>query len=123
MSIYEEVEIEDMEFDAQEQMYYYPCPCGDKFRIGLEELHDGEDIAKCPSCSLRIMVIFDQADLPPYIDDDDDDDDHGDDDVAIKSDDKDIEKSELAKKEKEATPSDKDTEKLTEKLHTIRIES
>jgi diphthamide biosynthesis protein 3 len=121
MSIYEEVEIEDMEFDEQEQMYYYPCPCGDKFRIGLEELHDGEDIAKCPSCSLRIMVIFDPADLPPFIEDDDDDDDDAKE--AIKSDEKSTGKSEPEKKEKQATPNDKDTEKLTEKLQAIRIES
>jgi diphthamide biosynthesis protein 3 len=64
MSIYEEIEIEDMTFDPDELVYTYPCPCGDKFRITLEELWDGEDIAKCPSCTLRIMVIFDEADLP-----------------------------------------------------------
>ena len=64
MSIYEEIEIEDMTFDPVELTYTYPCPCGDKFRITLEELWDGEDIAKCPSCTLRIMVIFDEADLP-----------------------------------------------------------
>ena len=64
MSIYEEIEIEDMVFDEQELIYTYPCPCGDKFRITLEELWDGEDIAKCPSCTLRIMVIFEEEDLP-----------------------------------------------------------
>lgn len=64
MSIYEEVEIEDMVYDAKEGMYYYPCPCGDKFRISLEELWDGEDIAKCPSCTLRIQVIYEEEDLP-----------------------------------------------------------
>ena len=31
----------------------------DKFFIGLEELDDGEDVADCPSCTLRIRVIFD----------------------------------------------------------------
>jgi diphthamide biosynthesis protein 3 len=113
MSIYEEVEIEDMEFNEKEQMYYYPCPCGDRFRIGLEELWDGEDIAKCPSCSLRIMVIFDQADLPPFIDDDEDD-------ASGKA----IEKPEPEqKKDKEETPNDKDTEKLTDKIQAICIES
>lgn len=73
MSIYEEVEIEDMTFDTNELVYTYPCPCGDKFRISLEELWDGEDIAKCPSCTLRIMVIYDPEDLPPLPDDLDDD--------------------------------------------------
>ena len=58
-AIYDEIEIEDMTFDEVLQIYQYPCPCGDRFQIGLEDLRDGEDIAACPSCSLRIRVIFD----------------------------------------------------------------
>jgi diphthamide biosynthesis protein 3 len=65
MSIYEEVEIEDMMYNDTDYSYTYQCPCGDIFRITLEELYDGEDIAKCPSCTLRIMVIYDLSDLPP----------------------------------------------------------
>ena len=65
MSIYEEVEIEDMIYNEKDFSYTYQCPCGDIFRITLEELHDGEDIAKCPSCTLRIMVVYDIDDLPP----------------------------------------------------------
>ncbi len=68
MSIYEEIEIEDMEYDPKELRYTYPCPCGDKFRVTLEELWDGEDIAICPSCTLRIMVIYEEDDLPPLPD-------------------------------------------------------
>lgn len=64
MSIYEEVEIEDMTYDPGDFVYTYPCPCGDKFRITLEELWDGEDIAKCPSCTLQIMVIYEEENLP-----------------------------------------------------------
>lgn len=34
MSIYhDEIEIEDMEYDEEAEIYYYPCPCGDKFEI------------------------------------------------------------------------------------------
>ena len=62
--IYEEVEIEDMIYDELDYSYSYPCPCGDIFRIALEDLYDGEDIAKCPSCTLRVRVIFDEEDLP-----------------------------------------------------------
>ena len=62
--IYEEIEIEDMDFDLSSQIYYYPCPCGDRFRISLEDLNDGEDVAICPSCSLRIRVIFSLDSLP-----------------------------------------------------------
>eukprot|EP01083_Nonionella_stella_P208189 755715_1 len=71
MSIYEEVEIEDLDYDPVELLYTYPCPCGDKFRITLEELWDGEDIAPCPSCTLRIEIIYDEDDLPPLPDESD----------------------------------------------------
>lgn len=34
MSIYhDEVEIEDFEYDEEDETYYYPCPCGDRFQI------------------------------------------------------------------------------------------
>mmetsp|Transcript_14760 Transcript_14760/g.32132 ORF Transcript_14760/g.32132 Transcript_14760/m.32132 type:complete len:108 (-) Transcript_14760:5-328(-) len=72
MSIYEEVEFEDLDYDPVSQIYTYPCPCGDKFSISLEELWDGEDIATCPSCTLRIEIIYDEEDLPPLRDDSDD---------------------------------------------------
>ena len=58
-NIYDEVEIEDFTWDATLQIYHYPCPCGDRFEIGLADLQDGEDIAVCPSCSLMVRVIFD----------------------------------------------------------------
>jgi diphthamide biosynthesis protein 3 len=59
ISIYDEVEIEDMTFDEAMGVYQFPCPCGDKFQITLEDLLDEQDIAVCPSCSLMIRVIFD----------------------------------------------------------------
>jgi hypothetical protein len=81
MSVYDEVEIEDMEFNEKDQIYTYPCPCGDKFFIELQDLHDGEDIASCPSCSLTIRIIFDKDNLPELrdesSDDDEDDDESG----------------------------------------------
>jgi diphthamide biosynthesis protein 3 len=58
-NIYDEIEIEDMTFDKTLQIYHYPCPCGDRFEIGVADLRDGEEIAVCPSCSLMIKVIFD----------------------------------------------------------------
>ena len=41
----------------EEETYYYPCPCGDRFAITKEELQCGEEVATCPSCSLIIKVI------------------------------------------------------------------
>jgi diphthamide biosynthesis protein 3 len=58
ISVYDEVEIEDMTYDETLQLYHYPCPCGDRFEIALHDLMDGEDIGVCPSCSLMIRVIF-----------------------------------------------------------------
>lgn len=57
-NIYDEIEIEDMTYDPILQIYHYPCPCGDRFEIGIADLRDGEDIGVCPSCSLMIKVIF-----------------------------------------------------------------
>lgn len=61
VSIYDEVEIEDMTFDPKMDIFHYPCPCGDRFEISKEDLKDGEEIAVCPSCSLMIKVIFDSV--------------------------------------------------------------
>lgn len=32
-TVYDEVEIEDFDFDPEMGMFYYPCPCGDRFQI------------------------------------------------------------------------------------------
>eukprot|EP00897_Mesotaenium_endlicherianum_P004032 jgi/Mesen1/3657/ME000200S02734 len=66
---YDDVEIEDMEWSEDLKAYSYPCPCGDLFQITLvsdpdtffmtdEELRMGEEIARCPSCSLYITVVY-----------------------------------------------------------------
>ena len=59
MSYYDEVELEDMEFDGVKEEFHYPCPCGDRFEISPAQLRDAEDIARCPSCTLTIRIIFD----------------------------------------------------------------
>uniref|UniRef100_A0A0N5BKD3 Diphthamide biosynthesis protein 3 n=1 Tax=Strongyloides papillosus TaxID=174720 RepID=A0A0N5BKD3_STREA len=60
MSVFhDEVEIEDFEFDEDKQVYWHPCPCGDRFEITKEMLELGEDVATCPSCSLIVRVIYD----------------------------------------------------------------
>lgn len=66
MSVYDEIEIEDMTYDEDTMLFTYPCPCGDKFQIFIDDLLDGEnDIAVCPSCSLQIQVIYEK--VSPYI--------------------------------------------------------
>jgi hypothetical protein len=57
--VYDEIEIEDMDFDEEFGQFFYPCPCGDRFMITLEMIKEKEIIATCPSCSLTIKVIYD----------------------------------------------------------------
>ena len=56
---YDEVELEDMSNDEERDLFHYPCPCGDRFEITRSQLKDAEDVARCPSCSLIIRVVFD----------------------------------------------------------------
>ncbi|CRG97746.1 zinc finger protein, putative [Plasmodium gallinaceum] len=64
--IYEEVKLEDFEFDESIKTFFYPCPCGDIFEITLEDLLKGENILRCPSCSLTIKIIYDFNNLKKY---------------------------------------------------------
>lgn len=64
--IYDEVEIEDLDFDSETGKFFYPCPCGDKFTITLEQIRMGEVIAECPSCSLTIRIIYDKDSYETY---------------------------------------------------------
>jgi diphthamide biosynthesis protein 3 len=59
VALYDEVEIEDCVYDETLEIYHHPCPCGDRFEISIADMRDGEDIARCPSCSLMIRIIFD----------------------------------------------------------------
>lgn len=34
-SVYDEIEIEDFDYDPDVQTFYYPCPCGDRFQVSL----------------------------------------------------------------------------------------
>ena len=65
MQIYDEIEIEDMQY--MDGSFYYPCPCGDRFHISFDEMIKyGEDIATCPGCTLVIRVIYDDEDLSRF---------------------------------------------------------
>ncbi|KAH9385787.1 diphthamide biosynthesis protein 3 [Nematocida major] len=60
---YDEVDIEQMEYSAETELFTYPCPCGDMFEISLEDLMNGEEVATCPSCSLIVKVNYLQEDI------------------------------------------------------------
>ena len=55
-NMYDEIEIEDMDFE--DGIFTYLCPCGDKFQITVDQLKSGKTIAMCPSCPLIIEIIF-----------------------------------------------------------------
>ncbi|CAE6361866.1 unnamed protein product [Rhizoctonia solani] len=63
ISYYDEIEIEDMSWDADKRVFHYPCPCGDRFEISRAQLGNYEDVATCPSCSLIIRVVYDPLDF------------------------------------------------------------
>jgi len=71
---YDEIEIEDMAWDAVKKVFHYPCPCGDRFEISRQQLREYEDIATCPSCSLIIRVIYDPLDYEDEDSENEDDD-------------------------------------------------
>ena len=59
IAVHEEVPLAEMELDEELDGYLYDCPCGDEFFISIEDLKQGLNIAECPSCSLKIRVLFD----------------------------------------------------------------
>ncbi|CAG9472247.1 diphthamide biosynthesis protein 3, putative [Plasmodium vivax] len=67
--IYEEVKLEDFEFDETIKTFFYPCPCGDIFEVTLEGILKGEDVLRCPSCSLTIKIVYSPNDLKKYTSD------------------------------------------------------
>ena len=60
---YDEVEIEDMTWDAAASRWSYSCPCGDRFYLTLADALAGEDVARCPGCSLLLRVVYDADDI------------------------------------------------------------
>jgi diphthamide biosynthesis protein 3 len=66
LSYYDQVDIVDFTYNSTLEIFIYPCPCGDSFTIGLDDLKNGETIARCNSCSLLVNVIYTEKDLQKY---------------------------------------------------------
>ncbi|KAM0672511.1 hypothetical protein CWI42_100470 [Ordospora colligata] len=64
--VYDEIDMKDFEYSSANRTFYYPCPCGDRFEISLDDLRNGEIIARCPSCSLLIRIVYESDDLQAY---------------------------------------------------------
>ena len=117
MPLYEEIEIEDMTYDKENLLYWYPCPCGDKFKIYLEDLYDGEDIADCQSCTLYIQVIYEEENLPPLPPENEDEDD----DEANEGEEENYDTISKSGKDNATTTGDDDDQKLVDKVSAISI--
>lgn len=63
---YEEADIKDFEYDSLDSVFTYPCPCGDRFEISMDDLLNGEEIASCPSCPLILRVVYEQDDIARF---------------------------------------------------------
>mmetsp|Transcript_3365 Transcript_3365/g.11039 ORF Transcript_3365/g.11039 Transcript_3365/m.11039 type:complete len:94 (-) Transcript_3365:419-700(-) len=60
--LYDTVDLDDMDYHEASGKYTFQCPCGDLFEISEADLLNGIDIARCPSCSLTIRVLFEVQD-------------------------------------------------------------
>lgn len=57
--IYDEIDLEEMQYDKESNLFTYPCPCGDRFEVSLDDLINGvTEIATCPNCGLEIQVLY-----------------------------------------------------------------
>lgn len=45
--VYDEIEIEDMDYDEEKEIYTYLCPCSGTFSISKADLKLGNDIGRC----------------------------------------------------------------------------
>lgn len=58
LSYYDQIEIDEFEYNEEDETYTYPCPCGDLFVITKTDMENGEEIATCEGCSLIVKVLY-----------------------------------------------------------------
>lgn len=54
-----EVDLDDLGF--RDGVFTHKCRCGDEIRVTEANLDDGCDVFECPSCSLKIRVLFEKV--------------------------------------------------------------
>ncbi|KAJ3148943.1 DnaJ sub C member 24 [Geranomyces michiganensis] len=60
--LHAEVDLDDMQHDPATELFSMPCRCGGSYVICEDDLGDGVDIVGCSTCSLRIRVLYEEAD-------------------------------------------------------------
>ena len=57
----------DFEHDHRQEVYHFPCPCGDRFEVEERQMEVGEQVAKCPRCCERARIVPDsQVPINPH---------------------------------------------------------
>jgi diphthamide biosynthesis protein 3 len=54
---YDKIALVEVEYDAEQQLLHFPCPCGDIFELKLAAFAGGDNVAECPTCSLTIAIV------------------------------------------------------------------
>jgi hypothetical protein len=58
-----DVDLDDLRYDAVHARFLHTCRCRDLVAVPVDSLDAGFDEFACPSCSLRIHVLFDRVAL------------------------------------------------------------
>ncbi|DBB15192.1 TPA: hypothetical protein ACH3X3_004196 [Trebouxia sp. C0006] len=53
---YDDIEIEDMEWNEELSAFTYPCPCGDLFQITKEDFQDQDPPAVQPGAAPIVVA-------------------------------------------------------------------
>ncbi len=59
---YDTINISEFTINRDGRRIQYPCPCGDLFELSLERFAKGEKVARCPTCSLTVLIEYDSLD-------------------------------------------------------------
>ncbi|KAI8393960.1 uncharacterized protein BYT42DRAFT_552884 [Radiomyces spectabilis] len=59
ISINAEIDLDDMEYDEENRVYFSPCRCSGFYEITENDLERGVEIVGCDLCSLRVRILYD----------------------------------------------------------------
>lgn len=57
MNIYKSVLLSEMGLRDDQQMYVYPCRCGECYEIETNQIEDENIIVACDTCSLLLEIV------------------------------------------------------------------
>ena len=58
LPISEEIDLNEMSFDEQNDIYTWSCRCGGNYRVSVAQLVDGIDTVPCDGCSFAIRISY-----------------------------------------------------------------